>query len=351
MQNSLKILIALAAVAVVAVAVVLVLVTGKTGADEEKGSFDIGVFVPGVVAGSPLYEQLVAGAEKVAAGRENVTVKVIEGGFNQGEWEEKITSMAATAEYEIILSSNPSIPFVALPVAEAFPGQKFLIMDAIIQSHPQMHTVLYNQVEQAAMVGYLAGLITKSDMPGATPELKIGLIAGQEYDAMLKMILPGFERGAKDIDPGITVDFRVLGNWYDANKAADLANSMMDAGVDVILTICGGANQGVIAAAQDRGRYVVYMDSAAYDLAPGTIVGCSELMQERAVIEALTEAVEGKLSWGESRIVNTADGYVAFVDDHPLYIDSVPQDIRESLGVILEEIRTGKRNLEVPRFW
>lgn len=336
---------------VAAVIVVVVIVSGKNGTDKEKGSFDIGVFVPGVVAGSPLYEQLVSGAEKIAADHANVSVKVIEGGFNQGEWEEKITSMAATGEYEIILSSNPSIPFVALPVAEAFPDQKFLILDAIMKSHPQMYTVLYNQVEQAAMVGYLAGLVTKSDMPGATPELKIGLIAGQEYDAMLKMILPGFERGGKDIDPGITVDFRVLGNWYDANKAADLANSMMDAGVDVILTICGGANQGVIAAAQDRGRYVVYMDSAAYEQAPGTILGCSELMQERTVIETLTEAVEGDLSWGSSRIVNTADGYVAFVNDHPLYIDSVPRDIRVSLDAILEEIRTGKRTLDVPRFW
>ena len=350
LKISIKLLIFLAAIAIVAVAVVLI-VTGRSGTDGEQGTFDIGVFVPGVVAGSPLYEQLVAGAEEVAAEHEDVTVKVIEGGFNQGEWEEKITSMAATGEYEIILSSKPSIPFVSLPVAESFPDQKFIILDAIIDNHPQMHTVLYNQMEQAAMVGYLAGLVTKSDMPGATPELKIGLIAGQEYDAMLKMILPGFERGGKDIDPGITVDFRVLGNWYDANKAADLANSMMDAGVDVILTICGGANQGVIAAAQDRGRYVVYMDSAAYDLAPGTILGCSELRQQRTAVEALTKAVEGKLLWGETRIVNTAEGYVAFVDDDPLYIESVPESIRELLGVILNEIRTGKRTLEVPRFW
>ncbi|HEB09960.1 MAG TPA: BMP family ABC transporter substrate-binding protein, partial [Spirochaetales bacterium] len=37
------------------------------------------------------------------------------------------------------------------------------------------------------------------------------------------------------------MDFRVIGNWYDANKAADLANSMIDSGVDVIATIAGGA--------------------------------------------------------------------------------------------------------------
>lgn len=350
MQKSLKILLILAAIAVIAVAVILVLVMSPGNGDTQE-SFDIGVFVPGVAAGSPLYEQLVSGAKKVEAERDSVAVKVIEGGFNQGEWEEKITSMAATGEYEVILSSNPSIPFVALPVAESFPQQKFIILDAIIESHPQMYTVLYNQVEQAAMIGYLAGLITTSDLPGATPELKIGLIAGQEYDAMGKMILPGFEQGARQVDPSITVDFRVLGNWYDANKAADLANSMLDAGVDVILPICGGANQGAISAVKERGRYIVYMDSENYALAPGTILGCSELRQERLVYETLSAAIDGDLEWGENRIVDAGDGYVVFADDHELYREHVPEPMRRTMDTFLANLRSGEISFEVPKYW
>lgn len=350
MQKSLKILLILAAIAVIAVAVILVFVL-RPGSGDTQESFDIGVFIPGVAAGSPLYEQLASGAKMVEAERESVTAKVIEGGFNQGEWEEKITSMAATGEYEVILSSNPSIPFVARPVAEAFPRQKFIILDAIIESHPQMYTVLYNQVEQAAMIGYLAGLITKSDLPGATPELKIGLIAGQEYDAMGKMILPGFEQGAQQVDPSITVDFRVLGNWYDANKAADLANSMLDAGVDVILPICGGANQGAISAVKERGRYIVYMDSENYGLAPGTILGCSELRQERLAYETLIAAIDGDLEWGENRIVDAGDGYVAFVDDNELYREHVPEPMRQAMDAFLEDIRSGEISFEVPKYW
>ena len=187
--------------------------------------FDIGIFVPGVVAGSPLYEQLVAGAERAAAEFDHVNIKVLEAGFNQGEWEEKMMSMAATREYELILSSNGAMPFISMPAAEAFPDQKFLIVDAIFPDHPQMFTLLYNQVEQAAVVGYLGGLVTMSGMPGATPDLKIGMIVGQQYPAMDEMIVPGYARGAKEVDSRIEVDFRVLGNWYDANKAAELAKS------------------------------------------------------------------------------------------------------------------------------
>ena len=82
----------------------------------------------------------------------------------------------------------------------------------------------------------------------------------------------GCPRGFEAVDKSITLDYRVIGNWWDANKAADLANSMMDAGVDVILSIAGGAGQGTIKAAQARGRYVVYFDSNVYNLAPGTIM-------------------------------------------------------------------------------
>jgi len=45
-------------------------------ATAEKGPMKVGVFVPGVAAGSPLYEQLVSGANKVAAEFPNVTIKV-----------------------------------------------------------------------------------------------------------------------------------------------------------------------------------------------------------------------------------------------------------------------------------
>ena len=60
--------------------------------------FNIAAFVPGVVAGSPLYEQLVEGAEKAVAEFDNATLKVVEGGFNQAEWEEKMTALAAGGE-------------------------------------------------------------------------------------------------------------------------------------------------------------------------------------------------------------------------------------------------------------
>ncbi len=321
----------------------------STAAPAQKGPFRIGVFVPGVVAGSPLYEQLVAGTEKAVAAHPNASFKVVEGGFNQGEWQEKVTSMAASGEYDLIVTSNPSLPFIAAEVAKSFPKIKFICFDAYLDGNPQIASFLYNQVEQAYFLGYLGGLMTKSKMPGANRDLKLGMVVAQQYPALDLMMRPGFEQGAKAVDPGITVDFRVIGNWYDANKAAELTNSIIDAGADGILSICGGANQGVIKAAAARGKYVFFFDSNEYDLAPGTIIGCGVLYQDKLVFEQVSAAIEGRVVFGKAVVVDTKGGYVDFIGNDPLYINAVPADIRAAMEKLVAKIKSGELVLPVPK--
>jgi basic membrane lipoprotein Med (substrate-binding protein (PBP1-ABC) superfamily) len=356
MKETLKIKKSITIVSTIVLAAALLLMAGglsgcrKKEAPRAEEPYAIAAFIPGVVAGSPIYEMLVSGAERAAAEYARAGLKVVEGGFNQAEWAEKMTALAASGSYDLILTSNPAMPFVCREVAESFPEQKFLNLDAYLDGHPQIHTVLYNQVEQAYLVGYLGGLVTTGSLPGANPELKVGLIAAQQYPALDKMMRPGFAQGLQAVNEGIEVDFRVIGNWYDAGKAADLAHSMFDAGVDIILTIAGGANQGVINAAQERGRYVLYFDANGYAIAPGTILGCAVLRQEKLTYERVKMAIEGTLQFGSAQIVNAREGYVDFVDDDPLYAQFVPEDIRARLDAVLTRMRRGELALPVPQF-
>ena len=99
---------------------------------EKAEPFSIACFVPGVVAGSPLYELMVEGTERAVAEYDNASLKVLEAGFNQAEWTEKMTSLAATGEYNLIITSNPAMPFICAEVAKDFPNQKFLNVDAYL---------------------------------------------------------------------------------------------------------------------------------------------------------------------------------------------------------------------------
>lgn len=335
--------------------IVLIITLGLSGCTKSEGntkqitnSYSIAVFIPGVIAGSPTYEMMAKGAEKAVSETENGSIKIIEGGFNQGEWLEKITVLASSNEYDLIVSTNPAMPAICSEVSLLFPNQKFFILDGFLEGNPNIYTFRYNQVEQSFLSGYFAGLITTSNIDGINSDLKIGLIAGQEYPDMIKAILPGFKAGAENINSNITVDFRVVGNWYDAEKARALSVSMFNSGVDIILTIAGGANQGVITAAKNMGKYVLMYDVSSYDNAPGIIIGSTEIKQERAAYEKVKLAIEGKMIFGTAEIATVKDGWIDFDNKHPLYLENVPQDINNKMESLIQQLASGESSLQMP---
>ena len=330
-------------------AIAIILGCGDDEPKSESAPHSVAVFVPGVVAGSPTYEALVAGVESAAAERDGTTVKVVEGGFNQGEWIDGVTALAASGIYDTIITSNPAMPEICEQVALQFPNQKFIVLDGHLSGNESIHTIQYNQMEQSYLIGHLAGLISESTLPGANPDLKVGLIAGQEYPIMNGVIRVGFELGMQAVDPAMGLDFRVLGNWYDASRASELASIMYDSGVDVILAIAGGANQGVLSEARRRGTYVLWFDGNGYAEAPGVVLGSSALEQRRTAYEKILAAIDGSVPYGSAEVVGVADGYVTFIEDDPLYIEHVPEAIRSAQSALVKEITSGKLRLAMPR--
>jgi simple sugar transport system substrate-binding protein len=311
-------------------------------------SLSVLVYITGVVAGSPSYEMLAAGAQEFADAHNNVTIKIYEAGFNQAEWEEQLRSMVAGGEYDLVLGSNPSLPEICVSVGKTFPQQKFIITDASPPGggNSQICTYLYNQYEQALFLGYLAGLVATSvnrDGPS-----RLGFIAAQEYPLLSRHIVPGFLDGARRVDPAAELDFRVIGNWFDANKAADLAASMVNAGVNVFTSIAGGATQGLIRTIKERGAYAVNFNTNDYSQAPGLIVGCGIMEQKKLVLEILADVLDDKIQYGTGRTVGVQEGYLDFIFDDPGYRDHLPVEIQEKFGAFMDDLRTGRVAYTVP---
>ncbi len=310
--------------------------------------YSVAVFVPGVVEGSPTYEMLVEGVRRAVDESGNATVRIVEGGFNQAEWAGGITSLAATGSYDLIVSSNPSLPEIVNEVSQSFPEQHFLVLDGYWEGNPRLRTVMFNQREQAYLNGYFAGLVTTGGMPDSNDALRIGLLAGQEYPMMNQVIRPAFLEGAQAVNTDIELDFRVLGNWFDAGRAADLANSMLDRGVDVILSIAGGGNQGVIATARDRNAYVLWFDSSGFHHGPGVVIGSSLVKLDQAAYERTLEAIEGSLEFGVGEVLGVADGYVRFDDQDPNYIEYVPEDVRARHADLMQRLMDEPMEFAIP---
>lgn len=308
----------------------------------------IGVFIPGVREGSPIYDTMAKGAERLAAEISGASIKIFEAGFNQAEWEEKLTSFVASGKFDIVITSNPSMPELVNNVSKSFPKQKFICLDGYLPGNPNVYSALYNQLEQGYVTGYLAGLVSISGMKGTNPDKKIGMIIGQNYPVMDKMIIPGFMQGLKAADLAFQLDIRVLGNWYDAAKAADLSRSLYAAGADIILPICGSASQGAVKVAQETGKYLVFFDDNEFARAPDNILGCAVLHQEDLAYRSLKAAIEGKLPFGKADVVGMKEGYIEFLNTNPAYIKNVPEPIRKKVDAAIQSIKSGQLTFQVP---
>ena len=170
---------------------------------------------------------------------------------------------------------------------------------------------------------------------------KAALIAAQEYPVMNEIIYPYFEKGCKAAYAKTEVSMRIVGNWYDANKGAVLADSVIENGVDVILPICGGASQGVINSAVNHKVYVTWFDNNGFEKAPGTIISSSILKQKEMAAIVTENYLTGLTAWGTADMVGISDGFVDFVQDDPNYINTVPANIRKKMSKMVESIRNG----------
>ena len=316
-----------------------------SGCAKKTDKTAVAVFVPGIIDDSPTYNMLAQGI-KAAVEEKNQTLSdeskidlfVMEAGTNQAEWGPKITALCAEQKYDVIISSNPSLPDLVEPILQQFPAQKFILLDATKEGNQNIHTVCYNQYEQSYITGYIGGLMSKSH--------KLALIAAQEYPVMNNIIYPYFEKGAHAAEESSSVEFRIVGNWYDATKGAELSDAVAKIGVDVILPICGGASQGVITSAINNGIYITWFDDNGFSKAPGTIISSSVMEQKKMSYNVTKEFLEGKTPWGTAKMVGIKEGFVDFVQDDPLYIQTVPADVREKMKSLLDDIRSGKTEIK-----
>ena len=294
-----------------------------------KDEISVLIFITGVIAGSPPYEMLAQGALEFAQDNPRIKVRIYEAGMNQAGWEMQLGEMVAGGEYDIVIGSNPSLPEICANVARNFDNVKFIIADAEYEGNPRIRTFNYNQYEQSLFLGYLAGLITTSSMPYANSQKRIGFLAAQEYPLLTRLMVPGFIEGARLADPDIELDFRVIGSWADANRAAELSSAMIDAGADVFTAIAGGAAQGLIKTITERNAYALWYNINAYNMAPGLMAGCGIMEQKKLVMEILNDVLNGNMEYGISKTIGVKEGYLGFIFDDPAYQSVLPSNIRE----------------------
>ncbi len=308
----------------------------KSAKTESK---NIAVFVPGIIADSPTYKMLAEGVteacnEYTNKTGANVNLEIMEAGTNQSEWQTKLTSLCAQNKFDVIVSSNPSLPELASPLTQTFIEQKFILMDSFLEGNENIFCTSYNQREQTFLAGVTAGLVSNTH--------KVALVAAQEYPVMNNVLYPYFAYGAEYAKEGTTCDFRIVGNWYDASKGEEITKALYTKGVDVILPICGGAAFGVIAQSKEKDIKLCFIDDNAFDKSPDYVVCSVITKQNEATKEAVLDYLGGKTKWGTTKVVGLQEGYIELVQDNKDYIKNVSQENRDKINEILLKLKNGE---------
>jgi basic membrane protein A len=179
-------------------------------------------------------------------------------------------------------------------VAKEFPRTKFTVIDTVVDL-PNVHSILFREHEGSFLIGMLAAMASKSGI--------IGMVGGMDIP-LVRRFLCGYEQGARYVNPRITVIYNSTGNtpaaWTDPGRAAELARSQFERGVDVVFAGAGTSGLGAMQAAKDSGKLTIGVDSNQNHLHPGTVLTSLVKHVDRAVYRAYAEARDGQWQAGVS---------------------------------------------------
>ena len=309
----------------------------------------IAVFVPGLIEDSPAYEMMDSGV-RAAADKARAAVKTIEGGANRETWSSRIAETAAEGTYDLIVTADPAMSEIIAEASDRYPDQDFLVLGGTGLGGESVTDVVYSHIEQAFLLGYFAGLAAASDELEGIDSVRnriVGMIVDLESPRITREIRPGFEIGLHTANPDIRMEFGVIGSRNNTAGARRLADQMYASGADIILTIAGSANRGVVDAAGDADTYVLWFDSEGTSVAPGTVLAGGVIRQDKAAEEWTRQWLEGTLEMGRTTRLGVPEGYIEFPLESRNIRRHVPKSIRSAMHSVLERMQSGALNLRV----
>jgi basic membrane protein A len=196
-------------------------------------------------------------------------------------------------------------------VAAENPDRQFAIIDVFWLDRPNLRQYQFKEHEGSYLVGVAAALTSKTE--------KVGFVGGMDIPLIRKFAC-GYVQGAKEAKPGTEVIQNMTGTtpaaWNDPAKGAELTQSQIDRGADVIYHAAGGTGLGVIRAAADAGKLAIGVDSNQNGLAPGSVLTSMLKRVDVAAYETLKDAMEGNFTSGVVSLGLAEDGVDWALDEH-----------------------------------
>ncbi len=216
----------------------------------------------------------------------------------------------AAQNSELVLTAGYQMGDVLARVAPEFPDVQFATFDVVLDI-PNVASVNYKSNEGSFLVGAIAALKSESN--------KIGYIGGADVP-LLQEFEAGYVAGIHAVNPDaeVTVEYisKDATGFDQPEKAKELALAQYANGIDVIYAAAGGSGQGVLEAAQEQQKFIIWVDANGNHLAPGIVLTSMTKEISTSVQRIIRETMEGNFTAGV-RYFGLEDGEVSYaVDEH-----------------------------------
>ena len=231
-------------------------------------------------------------------------------------------------DYDLIISVGYMLADATRAAAEANPDTKFAIIDDSSIDLPNVTSLIFHAEQASYLVGYVAGLTTKTN--------NIGFVVGMTNETMNQFGY-GYCAGAIDANPDITVQQMNANSFADSATGKSMANAEITNGADIVFQAAGATGLGVIEACQEAGVYAIGVDSDQSSIAPDTVLTSAMKRVDNAVYEAVQELIDGTLEGGIKSFDLAAGG----VDIAPSQ-DLIAPEVITAVDEVKEKIISGE---------
>ncbi len=174
-------------------------------------------------------------------------------------------------------------------VAKEFPDTKFAIVDGFVTA-PNTRCLSFKEEEGSFLVGYLAGLMTKSG--------KIGFVGGENSD-LIRKFQYGYYAGAYTARPQVQVlPAKFTGDWDNIDVAKVSAGLLFDGGADIVYHAAGRAGLGVLGSAKEKGKLAIGVDGDQDGIEPGSVLTSMIKRVDVSVFSTIKDVKEDKFTSG-----------------------------------------------------
>ena len=244
---------------------------------------------------------------------------------------EKILREYAQEGYDLIIAHGGQFTEALDTIAKEFPRTKFAVITAYRGNNNNVAGVTYRASEAGYLVGVVGALATKKN--------KIAFIGGQP-NLQSQEVAKFFDKGAKSINPSITLSKTWVGNFTDEKKAKKLAESAISSGADVLILNGGGIEPGIISVADQLGVKVIGSHRDQYELAPKIVLTNMITKFGEIYLEAVTLAMKGQWE-GKLYQFGLKEGAIEIAPSH----GNLTTEQEAKLRHIIEDIKLGRLNI------